>query len=59
MVDRWEITDSSGWQHCAEKRKDGRWVRYEDYAALEARLNERSAQLIESLRATVDGGVKP
>lgn len=39
MVDRWEITDSGGWQHAAEKHRKGRWVRFEDYEKLEAALD--------------------
>jgi hypothetical protein len=61
MVKRYDCTGGRNerigfCQGCYTMTEDtgGDYVTYEDYAKLEARLNERSSQLIESLRSQAD-----
>lgn len=56
-VNRWEITDSQGWQHCAEQRTDGRWVRHEDYAAGLRKLEDLAKTLAFALKGLYDDQV--
>jgi hypothetical protein len=51
-VQRYKIQQDKG-IYCLKGCDDGDLVDYSAYAALEAKLNERSAQLIEALRHTV------